>query len=82
MGLRDAWFPLRFWHSRPWLAHLLSDRYLSREQFRELCASVFPGARFDDLGFALAMAWAAAEQAWSPITRLSAVSGAAWRYAA
>ncbi|MEU5978572.1 methyltransferase domain-containing protein [Streptomyces sp. NPDC047315] len=59
VGLRDAWFQLRFWHSRPWLAHLLSDRYLSRGQFRELYGNVFPGARFDDLGFALAMAWTA-----------------------
>ena len=59
VGLRDAWFELRFWHSRPWLAHLLSDRYLSRDRFRELYGSVFPGARFDDLGFALAMAWTA-----------------------
>jgi SAM-dependent methyltransferase len=59
VGLRDAWFQLRFWHSGPWLAHLLSDRYLSREQFRELYGSVFPGARFDDLGFALAMVWTA-----------------------
>ncbi|MFD7922974.1 class I SAM-dependent methyltransferase [Streptomyces sp. NPDC059740] len=59
VGLRDAWFQLRFWHSRPWLAHLLSDRYLSRAQFRALYGSVFPGARFDDLGFALAMVWTA-----------------------
>jgi SAM-dependent methyltransferase len=59
VGARDAWFQLRFWHSRPWLAHLLSDRYLSRGQFRDLYGSVFPGARFDDLGFALAMAWTA-----------------------
>jgi len=59
VGLRDAWFQLRFWHSRPWLAHLLSDRYLSREQFRDLYGSVFPGARFDDLGFALALVWTA-----------------------
>jgi SAM-dependent methyltransferase len=59
VGLRDAWFELRFWHSRPWLAHLLSDRYLSRGQFRELYGSVFTGARFDDLGFALAMVWTA-----------------------
>ncbi|MGW3350803.1 hypothetical protein ACWDA3_46510 [Nonomuraea rubra] len=43
VGLRDAWFQLRFWHSRPWLAHLLSDRYLSREQFRDIYGSVFPG---------------------------------------
>ncbi|MET9296847.1 class I SAM-dependent methyltransferase [Streptomyces sp. NPDC003077] len=59
VGLRDAWFQLRFWHSRPWLAYLLSDRYLSREQFRELYGSVFPGARFEDLGFALGMVWRA-----------------------
>ncbi|MFJ4912899.1 class I SAM-dependent methyltransferase [Streptomyces sp. NPDC088726] len=59
VGLRDAWFLLRFWHSTPWLDHLLSDRYLSRAQFREIYGRVFPGARFDDLGFALAMSWTA-----------------------
>ncbi|MER5352956.1 methyltransferase domain-containing protein [Kitasatospora sp. NPDC002551] len=59
LGLRDAWFMLRFWHSKPWLDHLLSDRYLSRDQFRSLYGSVFPGAHFDDLGFALAMSWKA-----------------------
>ncbi|MFI1826810.1 class I SAM-dependent methyltransferase [Streptomyces sp. NPDC020412] len=63
VGPRDAWFQLRFWHSRPWLAHLLSDRYLSRGQFRELYGDVFPGARFDDLGFALAMVWTAPRNA-------------------
>jgi hypothetical protein len=57
LGLRDAWFQFRFWHSKPWLEHLMSDRYLSRAQFREIYASVFPGARYDDLGFALAMRW-------------------------
>ncbi|ONI67721.1 SAM-dependent methyltransferase [Kribbella sp. ALI-6-A] len=57
LGLRDAWFELRFWHSKPWLEHLLSDVYLSRAAFRALYVSVFPGARYDDLGFALAMSW-------------------------
>lgn len=57
VGLRDAWFELRFWHSKPWLDHLLSDVYLSRVAFRELYDEVFPGARYDDLGFALAMSW-------------------------
>ena len=57
IGLRDALFEVRFWHSKPWLEHLLSDRYLSRDQFREVYDSVFPGARYDDLGFALAMSW-------------------------
>lgn len=59
LGLRDAWFELRFWHSGPWLEHLLSDRYLSRAQFRDLYETVFPGAQYDDLGFALAMSWTA-----------------------
>ena len=57
VGPRDAWFELRFWNSRRWLAHLLSDRYLSRAQFRDLYTSVFPGARFHDLTYALAMTW-------------------------
>lgn len=57
LGWKDAWFELRFWFSKPWLEHLLSDRYLSRAQFRELYDSVFPGAEYDDLGFALAMRW-------------------------
>ncbi|TDO54976.1 ubiquinone/menaquinone biosynthesis C-methylase UbiE [Kribbella sp. VKM Ac-2527] len=63
LGLRDAWFELRFWHSKPWLEHLLSDVYLSRAQFRETYDSIFPGARYDDLGFALAMHWTAPTRA-------------------
>ena len=59
LGLKDAWFQLRFWHGREWLDHLLSDRYLSREKFRALYSDVFPGARFEALGFALAMVWTA-----------------------
>jgi hypothetical protein len=57
LGLRDAWFEFRFWHSKPWLDHLASDRYLSRVQFREVYDEVFPGAKYTDLGFALAMRW-------------------------
>ncbi|MEV0291292.1 class I SAM-dependent methyltransferase [Kribbella sp. NPDC050820] len=57
LGWRDAWFEFRFWHSRPWLDHLASDRYLSRAQFRELYDDVFPGAQYTDLGWALAMRW-------------------------
>jgi ubiquinone/menaquinone biosynthesis C-methylase UbiE len=57
LGWRDAWFEFRFWHSKPWLDHLASDRYLSRAQFREVYDDVFPGAQYDDLGFALAMRW-------------------------
>ncbi len=57
IGWREAWFELRFWFSKPWLDHLASDRYLSRAQFRTIYDSVFPGAQYDDLGFALAMRW-------------------------
>ena len=60
LGVRDAWFEFRFWHSKPWLDHLASDRYLSRTQFRELYDDVFPGATYTDLGFALAMRWTCA----------------------
>lgn len=62
LGVRDAWFTLRFWHDRRWLAHLSSDRYLSRRQFRDVYGAVFPGARFDDLGFALGMVWVAPDR--------------------
>jgi SAM-dependent methyltransferase len=57
LGPRDAWWLLRFRTSRPWLAHLLTDRFLSRAQFRALYGEVFPGARFVDRGYALAAIW-------------------------
>ncbi|WP_436791137.1 class I SAM-dependent methyltransferase [Yinghuangia sp. YIM S10712] len=57
LGPRDAWWLYRFRTSRPWLAHLLSDRYLSRAQFERRYREVFPEARFTDLGFAHAMVW-------------------------
>ncbi|TDD29931.1 methyltransferase domain-containing protein [Kribbella turkmenica] len=60
LGIRDALFEFRFWHSKPWLDHLASDRYLSRTQFRAVYDDVFPGAQYTDLGFALAMRWTAA----------------------
>ena len=57
LGPRDTWRLYRFRTSEPWLAHLASDRYLSRTQFRQLYNAVLPGARFHDLGFALAAIW-------------------------
>ncbi|MGA4539504.1 class I SAM-dependent methyltransferase [Uniformispora flossi] len=57
LGRRDAWWLYRFRTSRSWLAHLLSDRYLSRRQFEQRYGAVFPGARFTDLGFAAGMVW-------------------------
>ncbi|MCF2531670.1 class I SAM-dependent methyltransferase [Yinghuangia soli] len=57
LGRRDAWWLYRFRTSRPWLAHLLSDRYLTRTQFERHYGAAFPGAEFTDLGFAHAMVW-------------------------
>lgn len=57
LGTRNAWWLYRFRTSRAWLAHLLSDRYLTRAQFERRYAAIFPGARFADLGFACAMVW-------------------------
>ena len=56
-GRRCGPSSFRFWNSRPWLIHLLSDRYVSRERLHDFYGSVFPGAEIDDLGFALGMAW-------------------------
>ncbi|UGQ12875.1 methyltransferase domain-containing protein [Yinghuangia sp. ASG 101] len=57
LGARDAWWLYRFRTSRPWLAHLLSDRYLTRTGFERRYREVFPEARFTDLDFAHAMIW-------------------------
>lgn len=57
LGRRDAWWLYRFRTSRPWLAHLLSDRYLSRHEYEASYARVFPDATFVDLDFAHAMIW-------------------------
>lgn len=48
---------LRFRLSRPWLAHLASDRYLSATRFRELFGAALPGARFEPVGPFLGMLW-------------------------
>ncbi|MDI2124859.1 class I SAM-dependent methyltransferase [Yinghuangia seranimata] len=57
LGPRDAWWLFRFRTGRRWLDHLLSDRYLTRGQYERRYAAAFPGAAFDDLGFAHAMVW-------------------------
>jgi SAM-dependent methyltransferase len=44
-----------------WLEHLVSDRFLSPEQFVQRYAAVFPGAQFTDLYRARAMCWDAAD---------------------
>ena len=56
-GWQPAWWLLRFRTSTAWLAHLTSDRYLSRQAFEQRYAAVFPGARFHALGHAHALVW-------------------------
>jgi 2-polyprenyl-3-methyl-5-hydroxy-6-metoxy-1,4-benzoquinol methylase len=56
-GGRDARHLLRFRLSRPWLAHLASDRYLSAAEFRRIFAAALPGARFEPAGRFLAALW-------------------------
>lgn len=57
IGIKKAWFLLRFWHNKEWLGHLAGDKYLSRMQFKEKYLRVFPGAEIVDLGFANAIKW-------------------------
>lgn len=53
---RQAWEIFRL-ATGPWLDHRASDRYLSREQFEQLYAEVFPQAVFTRVGNAHAMVW-------------------------
>jgi SAM-dependent methyltransferase len=56
-GLQPAWWLLRFRTSTPWLDHLASDRYLSRQAFEERYGAAFPGAHFQALGHTHALVW-------------------------
>jgi len=57
LGWREARWLLRFRTSPAWLDHLASDRYLSRQAFERQYAAIFPGARFESLGYAHALVW-------------------------
>jgi SAM-dependent methyltransferase len=54
---RQAKWLFRFRTSQSWLDHLASDRYLSRQAFEREYGSVFPGGRFQNLGYAHALVW-------------------------
>jgi SAM-dependent methyltransferase len=58
LGWRQARWLLKFRTSAAWLDHLASDRYLSRQAFERRYGSIFPGARFQNLGYAHALVWA------------------------
>jgi hypothetical protein len=57
LGWRRAAWLLRFRTGASWLEHLASDRYLSRQSFERRYGSIFPGARFANLGYAHGLVW-------------------------
>lgn len=57
LGWRQARWLMQFRTSASWLDHLASDRYLSRQAFELQYGSVFPGGRFQNLGYAYALVW-------------------------
>lgn len=57
LGWRQAVWLFRFRTSPSWLDHLASDRYLSPQAFEHRYGSIFPGGRFQNLGYAHALVW-------------------------
>jgi SAM-dependent methyltransferase len=57
LGWRKARWLMQFRTSASWLDHLASDRYLSRQAFERQYGSIFPGGRFQSLGYAHALVW-------------------------
>jgi len=57
LGWRQARWLLQFRTGASWLEHLASDRYLSRQAFQRQYGSIFPGGRFQSLGYAQALVW-------------------------
>lgn len=57
IGIKKAWFLLRFWHNKDWLHHLAGDKYLSTKEFKEMYTKIFPNSEIVDLGFANAVKW-------------------------
>jgi SAM-dependent methyltransferase len=55
-GATEAWKIFRL-STGGWLDHQASDRYLSRDEFERVYASVFPTASFTRVGRAHAMLW-------------------------
>lgn len=57
LGWERARWQLEFRTSRAWLNHLAIDRYLTRQEFDRRYGAVFPGARFQQLGYAQGLVW-------------------------
>jgi ubiquinone/menaquinone biosynthesis C-methylase UbiE len=58
-GPRVAWRIFRFYTSRHWFDHVLSDPILSRARFREVYAAAVPGATFIPLKCFMGVVWQA-----------------------
>lgn len=56
-GPRAASRIFRFYTSRRWLDHVLSDPILSRARFREVYAAALPGAMFVPLKYFMGVVW-------------------------
>jgi SAM-dependent methyltransferase len=52
-GPATAWEVYRLSTRRQWLDHLVSDRFFSREELDQCCATVFPGCQLERLGGAV-----------------------------
>jgi SAM-dependent methyltransferase len=63
-GLASAVTLFRFRISRPWLDHLMSDRYLSKEAFRQCYGDLLPGAKITCNRYFGKVVWEAA----APVT--------------
>ena len=57
LGWRQARWLMQFRTSTSWLDHLASDRYVSRQEFEHRYGSIYPDARFQNLGYAHALVW-------------------------
>jgi SAM-dependent methyltransferase len=58
LGWRKGAWLFTFRTSGPWLDHLASDAYFSRQAFERRYGSIFPGCRFYNLGYAHGLVWA------------------------
>jgi ubiquinone/menaquinone biosynthesis C-methylase UbiE len=52
-GPAIAWEIYRLHTRREWLDHLVSDRFFSREELEQCCATLFPGCQLERLGGAV-----------------------------
>jgi hypothetical protein len=52
-GPATAWEIYRLHTRREWLDHLVSDRFFSREELEQCCATLFPGCQLERLGDAV-----------------------------